>query len=203
MPKGTGRAAVGGTKDSRRRFVEIARGSAADKAYNVDQSRELLGSLPLEQWSAVGAYTGTRYREINAHLRVGAPISQTSKGRIEQIDKAFSKKNAVLKSDTILYRGVGKNDPIARRYNMGMLKVGTEFSDKGFVSTSTAQSVAQSFSAGTGLSYRIRARKGTRALPVESWSRNPGELETILKRGSKFRITGVDTSKNQILVDLL
>jgi hypothetical protein len=70
--------------------------------------------------------------------------------------------------------------------------IGTEFSDKAFVSTSKDVAAALDASTGKesgGMVFRILGGKG---LDVGAMSRFADETEVILPRGSRFRVVGIE-----------
>jgi hypothetical protein len=91
-----------------------------------------------------------------------------------------------LEKDVYVYRGIGK---LPRKLG---LEVGTEFRDKGFVSTALSTKLENFNDMATFI--KIRVPKGTRALFVDSISVH-NERELILAPGAKFKINTIKEGK--------
>ena len=157
-------------------------------------------SLPDEdspEYRALDDYKGGGYREINGYLRTGSTKSSTSPAselqkKVAALDGLMSGSN--LAEDAVLYRGF--KPPQGFDFD-GMRDF--VFEDKGFVSTSVDKRIAGGdFASGRGgVLFKIRARKDTKAIAVESrlglgadGYGEGSETEVLLPRGTVFRFTG-------------
>jgi hypothetical protein len=137
--------------------------------------------------------SGGTYREVNGHLRENREASPEAKQTIEILDQLFEKEAEPI--DRVLYRGLSGYDP----EELGLLEIGAEFHDPGFVSTTSDQRIARRFAAhsqdgklsgeGVGTIFKINA-KGMPGVNMSRYSRY-GEDETLLPRGSTFKVTSV------------
>lgn len=147
-------------------------------------------SLSTSERDAIEDYTGADYSQINGALR-GGMNAEKGQGQIarqaREIDSAISKAPP-LDADTVLFRGMGKGAGVT-------FKVGQEFSDKGFVSTSMDRNVGDDFAVGDGAFIRINAPKGTRGAYVDLLSPNDTEQEFLLPRGSRFKVRKITKGK--------
>jgi hypothetical protein len=161
---------------------------------SVAMSKTAVSKLDASAKQSVNAYSDTAYIPINNCLRSSCnDLDVKNQTHIQQLDKAIG--SSALPQDTVLYRGFG----FAPK-GLSKLKVGATFSDKGYVSTSLNRSIAESFTKGGAkgsVVMRIKAKKGTKALPVSAISEYQKEHEVLLPRGSNFRVTGV-TKKNGV-----
>ena len=125
-------------------------------------------------------YTGSGSGGINDGLREDAYLTKDQESIIENIDSALQK--GELPRDTFLYR-MGRTPSN---------QIGDVFTDKGFISTSTSRSVAESFNPKSSRSdlIRISAPKGTKGGQLNRVSLHPHESEFLLPRETSFRITG-------------
>ncbi|UZV39955.1 tail fiber protein [Leptolyngbya phage LPP-1] len=141
------------------------------------------------------AYTDTQtYDVVNQYLRTGVAATAepyTSMLRLlPDLDVAI--RTQPTASGT-LYRGVGglKFTDALEKY-----KLGEEVTETMFLSTSTKQSVAQSFGAG-GTHFVILDAKGYKLHSVASKFLT-GESEVLLPRNTKFAVEGIDESTRTI-----
>lgn len=95
-----------------------------------------------------------------------------------------------------LYRGVG-SAALASFQAQGLGRGGI-VRDAGFVSTTTDREVAKSFMTGNAVMMRIKAPAGSRLADISALSDNPGERETLIARGSAFKVVSY-TSKSRTL----
>lgn len=139
-----------------------------------------------EHFTAVKRYSRSGYRRMNQLLRSG-PEGMTDadleiiRPRVAALTDLIAVQEPTT-TQTTLYRGV--EDALA----MG---VGDEFHDRGFVSTSTRESVSQGFTGDGGAMFRIVVPPGSQILPIESVGEDDDEGEVILPPGTKFRVTRV------------
>jgi hypothetical protein len=151
---------------------------------------------------AVDDYSTTHYSDMNnvARGKFVNPKYQAqidaAKERIALVDAAIAK--GTLARPATLYRGTNV-DVLGGK----LPAVGTTFSDKGFLSTSTSRGVAQSFqsASGGGVVLRIAAPRGARAVDVSHVSGGL-EHEVLLPRNAKLRVTGVSASGGQTTIDV-
>lgn len=124
---------------------------------------------------------------------------------IAGMDQAFREYSVELPADTILYRGVGGD---SRDETFADMKVGDEFVDKGFISTSGDEKIAKRFAKRESGMHgstviKIRAPKGLRAIFPDPFYTG-GETEILLARGTRFRVveraTVVEYSYNRMMV---
>ncbi len=110
--------------------------------------------------------------------------SLASKPMVDHLDKATDNK---LTHPLTVYRGgQGKNGPGSKT----MKKVGHEFTDHGFTSTTLDHTVAHDFS-GTKHIFAIHLKPGDKAHHVDMHENsNNHEHEVLLHRGTRFRVTG-------------
>lgn len=171
--------------------------------YNPNQPRDPAGTSTGGQWSAEGAsalddkdkaalrgYTEEDYHDVNRALREGVWDDGT-RGKIEALDRAFI--GAELEEGATLYRGFSGD---AATYIRATARQSAVISDKGFVSTSLDEAVAQS-NANRGRRWgreaivmRIFAPARANGINVSSFSQFPGEREVVLNRSSRFAVRG-------------
>jgi len=207
MPKGTGKGAA---SKMGRRYEDLTGGALADHYQLGDDT---INSPPPSE-PAVRLYSGSHFFSVNTALRSGEAPVEEARFVQKGLDAMFKKPGAALQQDARLYRGVGVDDPILTQLRAGTLRAGTVFEDKGFMSTSVSQAAAMRFSHttdGRDVILRIRAKKGKRAVHIESVSNHPSERETLLPRGSKIRVKGVSqgtamstygTERNMTFIDV-
>lgn len=161
-------------------------------------------TLSADDNGIVDAYTGSGYQAINESLR-GHPDSKgktiyTSNSNVPltveaasaRMDKAFANGSVALGKETVFFRGVGTTSTKLKN-----LKVGSTFTDKGFVSSTiqadTAYDFAKSFAEGNDhYVFRIICPKGTKVLPIGN-ARQHSEGEAILPKGLKFKVVHRET----------
>lgn len=141
-------------------------------------------------WKAMENYKGSGYSSINDYLRNPASVVgryprdyrvegiKRLKSSITHLDTAFLS----LENELTVYRGGWR----------GQVKVGDVFADKAFVSTSLSRNTAEGFTtvhSGVKTIWKIRVPSGAQvSLPCCG---NMQELEVLLARGSKLRVTEV------------
>lgn len=162
-------------------------GASAGAASSVEEWNK---NMPQSVRSVLGSYeAGVNYHDINDALRAGK-VS----GDAKQIDEAF-RTVPVLDKGVTVYRGMAMGNGLVPT-------VGAEFSDKGFVSVSTKQSIAAKFETLGERSGKapdqmaivsVRIPAGAKALDMKY--ANPigvsSESELMLNRGSVFVVTSV------------
>ena len=94
----------------------------------------------------------------------------------------------LLQKSAKVYRGMGIDV-------IGMLGKGSEFTDDGFVSTSTTQSTAERFAwnRGEGVVMEITLPKGTQGLYINALTDHDYDEETefLLGTGNRFKVNEV------------
>ena len=144
-----------------------------------------------EQLAAHRKYTSNTYKYMNDKLR-GIPIDS----RINWVDEA----NANFKE---MFKTVGltttQPDTVFRTLKTNPYKggVGDEFTEPGFMSTSTRKGGAK-FLKGRGFNMKINVPEGKRYLLG-----NSGEHEIIWESNTRFRIDKVDAYNNPIEITIL
>ncbi len=141
------------------------------------------------QQKAIETYSGEAYQAINGGLRSGKVDGGLS-STVKELDGMF--KGASTKEDIVVYRGVSPEFA-------AKLKVGSEFSDPAFSSTSTNYMTARSFAAGQGGAvFEIVVPKGSKAVSlVQSSGYGDLEQEMLLNRGGKFKVLEVESAKGR------
>ena len=149
--------------------------------------------LGTNERNALGVYVGTGYVDINNTLRRGEShtLTPTSAGgltkeqvgfNIERLDAALSK--ASLKEATVVYRAL---EPKLTEHLLGVNE-GSEFVDKGFISTSLSSDIAHA-GFGSSSTHPVIARIAVPAGYRAGYLVQRREAELLLARGSKFKIT--------------
>lgn len=171
-------------------------GSASDlndarwKSYDLQKEKLTNGEI-----IALESYTRTGHQNTNAFLRgkldresLSYDVAESS---VSFMDSVFQKTSVASSTDGVVYRGVVTE---ARRVSecwASKLKVGDTIEDKGFMSTSEQEYVADSFSRNNffvGVRFEIRVPRGTRVVGgLES------ESEIVINRGTKMRVVSVET----------
>lgn len=141
------------------------------------------------QRKAVEAYGADGYKSVNASLREGKKPSAKDAKVIAEMD-GYMKSAKPLDEDVVVFRGGALPSG---------LRVGTEFSDAGFGSTSGDVDVATRF-AGTGKPImQIKIPKGAKALPFgAAMGGGDFESELIVPRGTRYRVTGMGKMKRRV-----
>lgn len=144
---------------------------------------------------ALENYTRTGHQDTNALLRGQLDSESLSydvaKDRASYIDSVFQKSSVASSTDGVVYRGIVMETTKISESWASKLKAGDTIEDKGFISTSTQEYVADSFSRNnyfTGVRFEIRVPKGTKIVGgLET------ESEIIINRGTKMRVVDVTT----------
>jgi hypothetical protein len=130
--------------------------------------------LNVNQRIAVGAYT--KSSQLNPTLRTSP--EQADQWLVGQLDSVLN--TNTLGVDASLFRRVGATGEGAPK-----LKVGSTFTDKGYVSTTVKPATGGDFA------MRIKAPASTKGAYIESATYKRGEQEFLLPRNTSFRVTGV------------
>jgi DNA topoisomerase IB len=157
--------------------------------FNPDKSE---GFTP-DEVKALQNYQVHGYRDINEGLRDGKGYEyDDSEASIAAIDSLMARSQ--VPADTVQYRGLYPDE----NGNLpDWLAPGTEFTDKGFTSTSESEDYVRRIYAEAesgGVLLRIKVPAGTHALYLDqpaNLGENFQEHELLLNRGTRFKITGM------------
>jgi hypothetical protein len=160
------------------------------------------------QTQSVAEYKGQGYGQINSFLRgtrqPGEALRRILQKQVDDIDYVMSKAPA-LEEPIIVYRGVGSRFGKILR----SLKVGDEYVDDAFVSTSMNQEAAIDFIPDDdGAFLEIICPAGSKGFMPETflgeftYNSAQGEAEWLLPRGSRFRILSILPNKITVQVVL-
>jgi hypothetical protein len=138
-----------------------------------------------KQW--LSKYSGDDFLKLNQELRGGGDGGSIAK----HLDSAIAK--SPLPPDTKLYRGISK-DALKSLIQGDEISIGQEFSDKGFLSTSTDPNVAHMNGFG-GVVLSIETGEGQNGLDMSAFNENKHEKEVLLPRGTKLKIIGIKAPK--------
>jgi hypothetical protein len=173
----------------------IAPGRMTRKEYR-EASIKYVESLTTAERQALAAYSEARYIPINSALRQGIPIPEVDNARetARLIDAAIAKAKPLERPMTF-ERGLAY---IMRGGEKVQLKVGDEYVDPAYVSTTATQfQKLSSLFRKKDIHMRVTVPAGVRvglisaADPVRSRSLLKSETEALLPRGLRFRVTGV------------
>ena len=142
-------------------------------------------------------YTGRSATSINRGLRSGKDSKQfkTADAKAKAIDKALEKLPPVKKDSS---RTMFLNEKTAKQF-LNTHKEGSPVAYTSFTSTSTGRVL------GTGLGGDIKVNmtiKGKNGRDISSLSKYPTEKEILFPRNSKFVVTKVNRSGNNVSVEL-
>lgn len=140
-----------------------------------------------DELTALRKYQGKMYGDINKYHRKGSEAMGPE--RVEQINAVSAQMDGVLarstlKEDIVVYRGAGSDEWLPK----GNLE-GSEFIDRGYVSTTANRVVIDNFAddiGGTPLVMKVRAPAGAHAFTLSDMS---DEAEIVFARNTRFRIT--------------
>lgn len=161
-----------------------------------------VSQLTKAERGSLSAYTFKADRPINRQLRTNTCCKRNTAGHVKRLDSAFDK--AAYPKTVTTYRGIDEKlfDGIASRATPGK----TVLRDPAYMSTSLERSVAHGFAKqgkGRGGIIKVKVPAGARALNVTTISEFKGEREVLLGRGSKYRVTKIDTRKRVIEVEMV
>lgn len=139
-------------------------------------------NLTSAEKNAFTAYTVSGFQNINTGLRTGEYPSGKAPA-VDIMQKAIM--SNTLKTGAVVFRGVDKFNMGANKGNNNTLSSGDIFTDKGFVSTSLRQPVAENFSRSLAIPAvaEITVPAGSNAIGILQ-----NESELVLPSGSSFRI---------------
>lgn len=216
VSKGEGSPAIGGSG-----------ASPGDPAVDEIQAqrqeyKSKLGVSPKAN-ASLSCYQGGWYASINSSLRSamlrdesagpGKGLRKKANDMVQDIDGIFKGVDSAggTPEDMVVFRGASAGIDSNFDMRMAGLRVGHEMFDEGFVSTSTDQALAESFSqkggSGKGYVFQIRVPKGSSAFkPADITGDRPDEQEVLLNRagnGASFRVAGIQKGPNitRVLLD--
>lgn len=186
-------------------YREIQGGAKEFNAWGKEHFGEWLDELPDDERLALKQYKSAFYGETNTMLRglqdtrgvLGQKVVQRIKDRIAKLDAAL--KRTGVPEDVTVFRGFD-HDGLRKMFDDGTL-VGTEYSDKAYMSTSVSPKVAKQFARKSKMVAEIRVPKGTRGAYVEGIDTSLKEYELLLARGTKFRV--VEARKNKGVIEMV
>ena len=157
-------------------YLELSEKYSFEKKYGTES---LEGFFKL---SDIGFYLGAKYTYVNSVLRkgnlTGEPLKAGYTNAVEAVDDLIS--IGVAEKNLLVYRGTE---------TAWDLKVGQEFEDKAFVSTSVSLKISSNFKDTLHQVFEIRVKEGTHVGYVGPTTHM--EEEIILPRNSKFRVTKI------------
>ena len=139
-----------------------------------------LSPVTHEEKIALKQYTGSAYESINDKLRSLQWGSDRPTTKVAGLMHDGIEKSRLTK-DTDLYRGITNVSSI---FGPVGSKVGQEFTEHGFVSTSTQPHTAF----GGDAKLTIHAPAGSHGMDVKSFSHYGHENEVLLQHGTKFKV---------------
>ena len=130
---------------------------------------------------AVYNYTGSDYHSVNGYLRKTSGADSWTKEVVDTLDKVFKHPSARINKETVVYRGY--TSAVVNK-----LEPGDIFEDKGYMSTTSEEYKAESWSHSGGAVMHILLPKGTNAISARPYSQYSNEHEVLINRGAKIRI---------------
>lgn len=154
-------------------------------------------TLTTNQRKSLKDYTRSGYVDINRTLRGLQPTSPKIDNRIKAIDHALLKFKSPY--DFTVWRGTELKN---FKYGLknGKLAIGASYSDKGYLSTSLVRAGTIGF--GYDALIRIQTPAGNYGAPVYKLSPYENEEEYLLKRGTKFVVTGIKKEKHRTVITI-
>ncbi len=171
---GSGGGGVGG-----RSLRTFGSGSQANTALRAE-FHEWTQNLTPDELSAIRAYTGSGYHEMNKALRSGTStqVDRVTYNRIRAIDDALARSPG-MSEDTVVYRSAS---------GIPDLSEGQVFRDRGIISTSADPG----FTWSGDTRFEITVPQEARAAYVAEVSSHPTEREVILPRRTRFVVNSVE-----------
>jgi hypothetical protein len=161
-------------------------------AQETKAARKELAHISEDELVALRGYTGKDYDRLNRALRNSDDAElRTLRAYIDSASSALKK---LPKHQGLVTRGIGGKKPVTRE-EMKQFQVGSDWADKGFMSTS----IDAAF--GGNVHLEVMSKSGVR---VESLSLVPSETEVLFAPGTRFRVLEVsEVAPNQFEVHLL
>ena len=132
---------------------------------------------------AINDYTGYQFKNLNAHLREGVPLTATEERVAHRLDSVFEELQPIKETLT-LYRGIKQEDQVQNK--------------NAFVSASHTISVAERFVGKECCLLVITIPPGSKVLFIEDVSRYPQEREVLIERKGAFAITLIDNDAYKV-----
>ncbi len=188
---GRGSTSTGGAET----YSDYTGADFAEQAAYFDKARHWDALTPEEQRSA-RKYAGDDFFMFNEPLREGTVPSRAMQKHIQTLKNAIEKSS--LPENLTVLREIGSPPEAIRNVQEGSI-----FEDKGFVSTTIR---GQGILNNEGTVFRIRAKKGTKALEIGTNGRFGYETEVLFPPGSRFRVSKItrrtaETGGEQTLID--
>lgn len=152
-----------------------------------------------EEDNAISSYKGAGYRSINERLRETGEHTEKSQKLHDWLERAE------LPEDVTLYRGIsGAYANVLK----SIIDEGTEFRDRGFISTSTNNHFSKGWAGSSGsLLMTIKAKKGQKGAAIaglgSAGNVTDGEYEVLLQSDSKLRVVSFDWQKGTVECELI
>jgi hypothetical protein len=152
-----------------------------------------------DERKGIRAYTGSSYRSMNKHLRLGEHADTKILKYIDDCTTALNK--TTVAEDVLVYRGMGSQRSVARLFGLTESQlsdvvrtdvtqlIGTRVEEKGFTSTAVTFG-----SAWSGCKLDIYLPSGSHAMYVDPISMHSGELELLLQRNSTFEVQDIEVN---------
>ena len=157
----------------------------AGKPAPVGGNQPKLSSKEIE---AIKKYTGNDYENINNSLRGQEQMTSANKATTKNLQAALDK--ASIPNDTVVYRGTS-TDGLGSMKNLPPDQlVGKTFTEPGFMSTSTSNSVATGTFQGN-MQITIEVPAGAKGMDVSGFSQFP-EAEILFQSGTEMYIKKAD-----------
>jgi hypothetical protein len=135
---------------------------------------KMKGDLSLTDTSAIAAYSGSGYKQINKSLRAGA-MHEHEWGYVNNLNSALEK---LPKHVGTVFRKADVPADVLALYKPGMI-----IEERGFTSTSKSSSVWSGSSR-----YEIVSKTGR---DISHLSTHPSENEVLFRSGTRFRVKNV------------
>lgn len=148
-----------------------------------------------EQKDSVKSYVSGDYKEMNDYMRNDNlpaldEVSEVRKAASEKRRQKVIDESKTL-ADILSNSTLGADTDLYRAANIKGLKVGTVFTDKGFISTSTS-TTAPSRMAKNGQILRIKGTSETNGIfPADVVDLDDDEAEFIIKPDTTFEVTNI------------
>lgn len=165
--------------------------------------------IPLESKRSIRKYSENMYRDVNSLLRRGR-IAINQESGTPEMDEELAESDEVIKGlddvlsdydsgeNTVCYRGFSPKGGQTVDDIVNAHKIGSVITDRGYVSTTTNQEIAKSFSRGYGKTRKnskaprvIYRMLTTRGMEISGMSGFSTESEVLIGRGHAFVVCDV------------
>lgn len=140
--------------------------------------------LTNDEYLAVHSYTYDTFGIVNGNLRKGIQ-SEKWEAYTKMLDSVLEK---LPKENTVVYRGL--TFPSQGKISESMFKVGSEFTDKAYMSTSLSRGTAKSFTL-PGKDTVILEISTESGRKISQFSGMRTEEEILIPRNTKFKVTEI------------